>query len=75
VTTPWEFALDLGSLPAGEYQTEVYISGQSDDLSPMHCATSSFSVMGQVSSPNPASLVYLPIVRDASADELQAPQE
>ena len=54
--TPWEFMVDIGKLPAGFYEVNLYITDVFNGVPTTLCATKSFAVFTEV------SRIYLPII-------------
>ena len=52
--TPWEFMVDIGKLPTGVYEVNLYITDLFNQVPTALCATKSFTVFTEVT--------YLPIV-------------
>jgi len=54
--TPWEFMVDIGKLPAGSYEVNLYITDVFNGVPTTLCATKSFTVFTEV------SRIYLPVI-------------
>jgi len=56
VITPWEFAVDIGQLPAGFYEVDLYVTDTFNHVPTTLCAIGSFTVLTEL------NVVYLPII-------------
>ena len=54
--TPWEFMVDIGKLPTGVYEVNLYITDVFNQVPTALCATKSFAVFPEV------SRIYLPML-------------
>ena len=54
--TPWEFMVDIGTLPTSFYEVDLYITDTFNQVPTTLCATKSFTVFAELNK------VHLPVI-------------